>query len=242
VVRATALRPRDATAGATPESARVDASEVLQGVYRGREKEAATEVTQRFGTAVKQGDLTGRIHGYQQQGYNLETAVGSARKDLAPAGIQQVIGEYKAQAPSVAGYNQAADWLGLLRSFQGEDPAKSAPYARAALTPGATSEDEARRLYESQLSVPDVADYLGRDTSSQYKQDWLKGQFEDVYGKYYAGREAAAGGTPESGLAFNDYLTAGTTPVELQRKWAMLSPSQRGLNQSRFAPPSRWVP
>ena len=82
-------------------------------------------------------------------------------------------------------------------------------------------------------------DQFGR---SPNQKRFFQQQFEEVQNKYLGrlGRQVRGGGEPTQELTsyLTDYFAPGGGA---QQEWGAMSPGARGQNDSRFAPPARWV-
>ena len=93
-------------------------------------------------------------------------------------------------------------------------------------------------------SVPEAGyyAYANQFGQGQNQKNWAENQFANVQKRYQgaAGQQILAGQAPT--LNFADFLSQYFAPNGgMQQQWAGMSPSARGEQQARFAPPVRWM-
>ena len=100
-------------------------------------------------------------------------------------------------------------------------------------------------LWQGFLEENPQAAYFGYQPQfgrSPNQKKWFQNQFSEVQNRYMGqlGQQIMGGGAPT--LNFTDFLSQWFAPQGgAAQEWAGLSPSQRGMNQGRYAPPTRWI-
>ena len=93
------------------------------------------------------------------------------------------------------------------------------------------------------VSDPSRTTFYGTAPQQQRARDWARGQYGDYYNQYMGvrGQEFSKGVDPKDMTTFTGFLEDQTKKNPFSDRYRMMTPYQRGVSTSKFAPSTRFI-